>query len=90
MRFKKRLQYPGAGRKRVGYHHGCDKPTSARAVLHHTDQKGPKILTGSVTDCSSMSLYVLYLQTKELKIKMPPRRYSNMKVILSMDNYIPG
>ena len=23
-------------------------PTSARAILHHTDQKGPNILTGSV------------------------------------------
>ena len=45
---KKRSQLPGAGRTRAGHHHGSDTPTSARAVLHHTDQKGPNILTGSV------------------------------------------
>ena len=27
---------------------GSDTPTSARAILHHTDQKGPNNLTGSV------------------------------------------
>ena len=27
---------------------GNDMPTSARAILHHTDQKGPNILKGSV------------------------------------------
>ena len=48
MRFKKSLQYPGARRTRAGHHHGSDTPTSARAILHHTDQKGPNILTGSV------------------------------------------
>ena len=48
MRFKKRLQQPGAARTRVGHHHGSDTPTSARAVLLHTDQKGPNILAGSV------------------------------------------
>ena len=32
----------------MGHHHGSDTPTSARAVLLHTDQKGPNILTGSV------------------------------------------
>ena len=48
MRFKKRLQYPGARRTRAGHHHGSDTPTSARAILYHTDQKGPNILTGSV------------------------------------------
>ena len=26
------------------HHHGSDTPTSARAILHHTDQKGPNIL----------------------------------------------
>ena len=31
------------------HHHGSDRPTSARAILHHTDQKGPNILTGSVS-----------------------------------------
>ena len=36
-RFKKRLQSPGARRTRVAHHHGSDKPTSPRAVLHHTD-----------------------------------------------------
>ena len=35
------------------HHHGSDKPTSARAILHHTDQKGPNISTGSVSGTSS-------------------------------------
>ena len=30
------------------HHHGSDRPTSARAVLHHTDPNGPNILKGSV------------------------------------------
>ena len=30
------------------HHHGSDTPTSARAVLHHTDPNGPNILKGSV------------------------------------------
>ena len=30
------------------HHHGSDTPTFARAILHHTDQKGPNILKGSV------------------------------------------
>ena len=33
------------------HHHGSDTPTSARAILHHTDQKGPNILKGSVPLC---------------------------------------
>ena len=49
MRFKKRLQLPGARRTRAGPHHGSDTPTSAGATLHHTDQKGPNILKGSVS-----------------------------------------
>ena len=48
MRFKKSLQYPGARRTRAWHHHGSDTPTSARAVLHHTDQKGPNIMHPSV------------------------------------------
>ena len=39
----------------MGHHHGSDTPTSARAVLLHTDQKGPNILTGSVSDSDSDS-----------------------------------
>jgi hypothetical protein len=30
------------------HHHGSDMPTSARAILHHTDQKGPNIMHPSV------------------------------------------
>ena len=30
------------------HHHGSDTLTSARAILHHTDQKGLNILKGSV------------------------------------------
>ena len=30
------------------HHHGSDTPTSARAVLHHTDPNGPNILKESV------------------------------------------
>ena len=48
MRFKKKLQYPGARRTRAGHHHGSVTPNSARAILHHTDQKGPKNLKASV------------------------------------------
>ena len=48
MRFKKNPQLPGARRTRAWHHHGSDTPTSARAILHHTDQKGPNILKGSV------------------------------------------
>ena len=33
----------------MGHHHGSDTSTSARSVLLHTDQKGPNILTGSVS-----------------------------------------
>ena len=32
----------------MGHHHESDTPTSARAILHHTDQKGTNILEGSV------------------------------------------
>ena len=31
------------------HNHGSDMPTSARAILHHTDQKGPNIMHPSVT-----------------------------------------
>ena len=48
MRFQKRLQYPRARRTRAGHHHVSDMPTSARAILHHTDQNGQNILKGSV------------------------------------------
>ena len=48
MRFKKSLQYPRARRTRAWHHHGSDMPTSARCILHHTDQKGPIILKVSV------------------------------------------
>ena len=30
------------------HHNGSDTPTSARAILHHTDQNGPNILPGCV------------------------------------------
>ena len=30
------------------HHHGSDTPTSARAILHHTDQKEQNVLKGSV------------------------------------------
>ena len=74
MRFKKSLQYPGARRTRAGHHHGSDPPTSARAILHHTDQKGPNILMGSVNGrySSHLSLisvnWVKMFPTSELTI----------------------
>ena len=55
MRFKKMLQEPGARRTTAWHHHGSDRPTSARAVLHHTDPNGPNILKGSVLQ----TIYVL-------------------------------
>ena len=48
MRFKKTLQLPGARRTGARHHQGSDTPTSARAVLHHTDQKVPNIMDPSV------------------------------------------
>ena len=43
MRFKIRPQLPGAGRTRVGHHHGSHTPTSPEAILlgkmaHHIKQ----------------------------------------------------
>ena len=43
MRFKKRPQLPGAGRTRVGHHHGSHTPTSPGTILlgkmaYHTKQ----------------------------------------------------
>ena len=32
----------------MGHHHGSDRPTSARVILHTTDQNGPNIWTWSV------------------------------------------
>ena len=32
------------------HHHGSDTPTSAWAILHHTDQNGQNILKGSVPE----------------------------------------
>ena len=48
MRFKKTLQQPGARRTGARHHQGSDTPTSARAVLLHTDQKVPNIMHLSV------------------------------------------
>ena len=47
MRFKKGF----SNLEWVGHHHGSDMPTSARAVLHHTDPNGSNILKGSVYGC---------------------------------------
>ena len=33
---------------RAWHHSGTDRPTSPRAILHHTDPKGPNIYGGSV------------------------------------------
>ena len=38
MRFKKGPQQPEGRKTRVWHRHGSDTPTSARAILHHTDQ----------------------------------------------------
>ena len=45
-KFFSNLELEGQGRGIILQ--GSDTPTSARAILHHTDQKGPNILTGSV------------------------------------------
>ena len=57
-RFKKRLQSPGARRTRVAHHHGSDKPTSPRAVLHHTDANLCTILHTTVADNMLLSLII--------------------------------
>ena len=38
---------------RAGHHHGSNRPTSPRAILHHTDPNGPNILKGSVSNQSN-------------------------------------
>ena len=45
----------------MGHHHGSDTPTSARAVLHHTDQKGPKIVHSSVVLSAGKILVNVYV-----------------------------
>ena len=47
----------------MGHHHGSDMPTSARAILHHTDQKGPNIMHPSV-------LISLHVGKKEIELKL--------------------
>ena len=47
MRFKKKASVTWT---RAGHHHGSDTHTSARAILHHTDQNGLNILKRSVCD----------------------------------------
>ena len=39
---------PRARRTGARHHHGSDTITSARAILHHTDQKGPNNMHPSV------------------------------------------
>ena len=48
MRFKKRPQLPGAGRTRVGHHHGSHMPTSPEAVLLGKSPQTPNISVPSV------------------------------------------
>ena len=38
------------------HHHRSDTPTFARAILHHTDQKGPNVFKGSVAAEISLEL----------------------------------
>ena len=47
------------------HHHGSDRPTSARAILHHTDQKGPNILKGSVC---ALNLYYLDIDEERKRV----------------------
>ena len=65
MRFKRTLQSPGARRTGARHHHGSDTPTSARAILHHTDQKGPKFLKGSVC---TLNLYYLDIDEERKRV----------------------
>ena len=61
MSFKKSLELEGQGR---GIIMGIDTLTSARAILHHTDQKGPNILHPSVLlmhFCQYLSFTVLLI-----------------------------
>ena len=46
-------------------HHGSDKPTSPKAILHHTDPKGPNISGGSVADKHYNFLTMMQHFTKE-------------------------
>ena len=53
----------------MGHHHGSDTPTSARAILHHTDQKGPNNLHPSVILIKTMKkLRSLFDQWSKVKV----------------------
>ena len=57
----------------MGHHHGSDTHTSARAILHHTDQNGLNILTGSV------STYFSYQSKKRTSHIFHPKLFLSYK-----------
>ena len=61
-RFKNSLQLPGAGRTRVGHHHGSDMPPSPRAVYVLKSAKCNEIMP---------SVYKLFMPVRFLRGMMP-------------------
>ena len=86
MRFKKTLQYPGARRTGAGHHHGSDTPTSARAILYHTDQKEPNIMHPSVTTTSDLTHS--WKSTYSLKKSFQGKVYSEDRFVNYTISYI--
>ena len=80
-------------RTRAGHHHGSDTPTSARAVLHHTDQKVPNIMDPSVRSSTS-SIQCQYFGGRGHLATLPPTPtalldYSKM-LIDSTSSFFPS
>ena len=74
----------------MGHHHGIDTPSFARAVLHHTDQKGPNILTGSVSqkkiDCTVLFTYLLTVSIKRSGLDIWKKSLLNKQYYLFFSN----
>ena len=60
------------------HHHGSDKPTSTRAILHHTDPNAPNISGGSVPPPLAVTYDSLpSTQTAFARIFYPTRKPSH-------------
>ena len=68
------------------HHHGSDRPTSARAVLHHTDSNGPNILMESVPKeftLRSSTLLSSYVHTEKM---VNDTKYTlNIQISMTLD-----
>ena len=59
-------------------------PTSAGAILHHTDQKGPNILTGSVL-CCDIAIYYQDISKNDCVFGKPNL---NFQIFLNLEDIV--